>query len=130
MGARDGYCAWQSALWPSAISSTKGGHLSPSPLWGGVGEGSFPNATTHEVEMRGQEAPRVQPAVSFGRQCDFNTGDSWLKARRIPLGLLYVAALVAVIVLIPLCRFAGSPASTLTHRQSSAMTLRLDNLKL
>lgn len=80
--------------------------------------------------MRGPGVPRVQPVVSFGRQSAFDTGDSCLKARRIPLGLLYVAALVAVIVLIPLCRFAGSQASTLTHRQSSAMTLRLDNLKL
>ncbi|HTO32054.1 MAG TPA: hypothetical protein VL202_12870 [Pararhizobium sp.] len=53
-----------------------------------------------------------------------------MKARRIPLGLLYVGALVVVIILIPLCRLAGSDASTLTHRKSSAMTLRLDNLKL
>lgn len=75
-------------------------------------------------------AAGIQPAVSFGRQDRFDTGDSCLKARRIPLGLLYVAALVAVIILIPLCRFASSQASTLTHRQSSAMSLRLDNLKL
>jgi hypothetical protein len=53
-----------------------------------------------------------------------------LKARRIPFGLIYIAALVLVIILIPLIRFSGTQASTLMHRQSSAMTLRLDNMKL
>ncbi len=53
-----------------------------------------------------------------------------MKAHRIPLGLLYIAALVLLIVLIPLIQFGGRQASTIMHKQSSAMTLRLDKLKL
>ncbi|URK87128.1 hypothetical protein LP421_25555 [Rhizobium sp. RCAM05350] len=53
-----------------------------------------------------------------------------MKARRIPLGLLYIATLILVIVLIPLIQFSSSQSSTLIHRQSSAMTLRLDKMKL
>jgi hypothetical protein len=57
-------------------------------------------------------------------------GDCRLKARRIPLGLLYVATLVLVVVLIPLIQFFSSQSSAMMHRQSSAMALRLDKMKL
>lgn len=59
-----------------------------------------------------------------------DTGDPCLKTRRIPLGLLYIATLVLMIILIPLIQFGSRQASTMMHRQSSAMTLRLDKLKL
>ncbi|WP_428426024.1 hypothetical protein [Pararhizobium sp.] len=51
-----------------------------------------------------------------------------MKARRIPLGLLYIATLVLVIVLIPLIQFSGSQSSALAHRLSSATTLRMDKI--
>lgn len=53
-----------------------------------------------------------------------------MKARRIPLGLIYIATLVLLIVLIPVTRYAAPQAATLMHRQSSAMTLRLDKVNL
>ncbi|MBP1858858.1 hypothetical protein [Rhizobium herbae] len=53
-----------------------------------------------------------------------------MKARRIPLGLLYIATLVLLIVLIPLIQLLGPHASAMMHRQSSAMALRLDKMKL
>jgi hypothetical protein len=53
-----------------------------------------------------------------------------LKARRIPLGLLYIVTLVLVIVLIPLIQFSSSQSSSLAHRLSSATTLRMDKMKL
>jgi len=68
-------------------------------------------------------------SVSPGR-VTIDTGDFCLKARRIPLGLLYIATLVLLIVLIPLIQFLGPHASAMMHRQSSAMTLRLDKMKL
>jgi hypothetical protein len=59
-----------------------------------------------------------------------DTGDCCLKARRIPLGLLYIATLILVIVLIPLIQFSVSQSSSLAHRLSSATTLRLDKMNL
>ncbi|MDW5315054.1 hypothetical protein [Rhizobium sp. PL01] len=53
-----------------------------------------------------------------------------MKARRIPLGLLYIATLILVIVLIPLIQFSVSQSSSLAHRLSSATTLRLDKMNL
>jgi hypothetical protein len=64
------------------------------------------------------------------RKMAADIGDCCLKARRIPFGLLYIATLILVIVLIPLIQFSGSQSSALTHRQSSAMTLRMDKMKL
>jgi hypothetical protein len=55
-----------------------------------------------------------------------DTGDCCLKARRIPLGLFYIATLILVIVLIPLIQFSGSQSSALAHRLFSATTLRMD----
>jgi hypothetical protein len=70
------------------------------------------------------------PLSALPRKVAMDTGDCCLKARRIPLGLLYIATLILVIVLIPLIQFSSSQSSTLMHRQSSAMTLRLDKMKL
>ncbi|WP_158515782.1 hypothetical protein [Pararhizobium polonicum] len=53
-----------------------------------------------------------------------------MKARRIPLGLVYIATLVLLVVLIPLLRLAGPHAATLMHRQSTSMALRLDKAQL
>ncbi|CAN7684361.1 hypothetical protein LJR098_002250 [Rhizobium sp. LjRoot98] len=53
-----------------------------------------------------------------------------MKARRIPLGLLYIATLILLIILIPLIQFSASQSSSLAHRLSSATTLRLDKMKL
>lgn len=59
-----------------------------------------------------------------------HNGDFCLKARRIPLGLFYIATLVLLVVLIPLLRLAGPHAATLMHRQSTSMALRLDKAQL
>ncbi|KQV29000.1 hypothetical protein ASE23_11775 [Rhizobium sp. Root73] len=72
----------------------------------------------------------VQAAVSIGAHVSSNTGDYRLKARRIPLGLLYIATLILLIILIPLIQFSASQSSSLAHRLSSATTLRLDKMKL
>ncbi|MCW0002057.1 hypothetical protein OE766_28035 [Pararhizobium sp. YC-54] len=53
-----------------------------------------------------------------------------MKARRIPLGLLYIAALILVVVLIPLFQISSSQSPVLMHRQSAATALRLDKMKL
>jgi len=59
-----------------------------------------------------------------------NTGDVCLKARRIPLGAVYIATLILVIVLIPLIQFSGSQSSALAHRLSSAAAIRMDKINL
>ncbi|WP_276120456.1 hypothetical protein [Pararhizobium qamdonense] len=53
-----------------------------------------------------------------------------MKARRIPLGPVYVATLILVIVLIPLIQSSGSQTSALAHRLSSAAALSVDKAKL
>ena len=70
------------------------------------------------------------PLSALPRKVAMDTGDCCLKARRIPLGLLYIATLILVIVLIPRSNSPASSVSMLMHRQSSAMTLRLDKMKL
>ena len=75
MEAREGYRAWQSALWPVGHLLNKGGKLSPSPLWGGVGEGSLPNATPmswkcedkefHAFSLLSASAGNVSPTLEI-----------------------------------------------------------------
>jgi hypothetical protein len=55
-----------------------------------------------------------------------DTGDFCLKARRIHLGLLYVALLVLIIATIPLAQFAGRQPMTINRQQSTALTVRLN----
>jgi hypothetical protein len=59
-----------------------------------------------------------------------NTGDCYLKARRIPLGPVYIATLILVIVLIPLIQSSGSQSSALAHRLSSAAAIRINKTDL
>jgi hypothetical protein len=51
-----------------------------------------------------------------------------LKARRIPLGLLYVAILILVVITIPLAQFARR--QPINHRQSPAFSARLNQMKM
>lgn len=73
---------------------------------------------------------RVQPLVSFVPHSPGYIGEYCLKARRIPVGLLYIAALILMVVMIPLIQISSSQSSTLMHRQSSATALRIDQMKL
>jgi len=75
-------------------------------------------------------AVNVQPAVRIARQTAADTGDYCLKARRIPLGLLYVAILILIVITIPLAQFAERQSMTINHKQSTALTVRLDQMKM
>jgi hypothetical protein len=57
-----------------------------------------------------------------------NTGDYCLKARRIPLGLLYVAILILVVITIPLAQSARR--QPIKHWQSTAFSARLNQMKM
>ncbi|CAN7561850.1 hypothetical protein LJR235_003978 [Pararhizobium sp. LjRoot235] len=51
-----------------------------------------------------------------------------MKARRIPLGLLYVAVLILIVTTIPLAQFARR--QPINHRQSTAFSVRLNQMKM
>jgi hypothetical protein len=57
-----------------------------------------------------------------------DTGDYCLKARRIPLGLLYVVILILIVITIPLAQFARW--QQINHRQSTAFSVRLNQMKM
>jgi hypothetical protein len=78
---------------------------------------------------RGPEGPSTFSQLSgLSGRLAADTGDYCLKARRIPLGLLYVAVLILIVTTIPLAKFA--PRQPINHRQSTAFSVRLNQMKM